>query len=216
MNLDAKLAISLGKRSGNVVLRSELKGLGSPSHLSDALDRQIDRKALVRLGVGVFAKAQPDESGRARLAASHRQILKELFAKLGAESVAITTTHEAGREIFVVDTGAKRIARKIGGKGWVVRYAGQPAQRLSIPDDVTKLPRQAVDQYVQHLARHFGIVHQRSTLDDYAEAVTRAAGDDVTPDLTDKLLIGLKKNNHINARQFAQLTVNHLREKKHV
>jgi hypothetical protein len=53
---------------------------------------------------------------------------------------------------------------------------------------------------------------KRSGLDPWAEAVTRASGDDVTLDETGKLLVAMKKNHLINGRQMARLISNHLSE----
>lgn len=74
----------------------------------------------------------------------------------------------------------------------------------------------SVSEFVERLAQAYGVQYRRSGLDDFAEAVTRAAGDEVELDLTGKLLVALKKQDRINGRQFARLMANHIREIKRV
>lgn len=45
--------------------------------------------------------------------------------------------------------------------------------------DLDQLPTHGVREYVEQLARAHGVEYRRSGLDDFAEAVTRVAGDDV-------------------------------------
>jgi hypothetical protein len=83
----------------------------------------------------------------------------------------------------------------------------------TMPDDVDALPTANVSAFVEHYANAHGIRSVRTGLDDYAEAVTRASGDDVQLDATGKLLVALKKNRLINGRQLARLMTNHMRER---
>ncbi|WP_213764113.1 hypothetical protein [Caballeronia sp. dw_19] len=219
MNLDGKLLMSLKKRSGNVVLRRELAGLGSSSHLSAALQHLVANGRLVRLGAGVYAKTSPDPEGDTRFAVGYDMLLREALGKLGVAVLNVTIQHENGRSVCLVDTGASRISRKLGWDNIRVRYVGQRERPQMgavprLPADVDKLPTQNVGKFVERLAQAYGVQYQRSGLDDFAEAVTRAAGDDVKLDLTGKLLVALKKQDRINGRQFARLMANHMREVK--
>ncbi|NIF77122.1 hypothetical protein F3J20_06875 [Paraburkholderia sp. Cy-641] len=221
MNLDSKLLMSLKKRSGNVVLRRELTGLGSSSHLSTALQHLVADGRLVRLGAGVYAKTSRDPEGRARFAVGCDMLLREALGKLGVTVLDVTIQHENGRSVCLVDTGTSRISRKLGWDNIRVRYVGQHERPQTgaiptLPTDVDKLPTQNVGKFVERLAQAYGIQYRRSGLDDFAEAVTRAAGDDVKLDLTGKLLVALKKQDRINGRQFARLMANHIREIKRV
>jgi hypothetical protein len=133
----------------------------------------------------------------------------------------VTIQHENGRSICLVNTGTSRISRKLGWDNVTVRYVGQHERHRTgaaprLLADVDKLPTQNVGKFVERLAQAYGIQYRRSGLDDFAEAVTRAAGDDVELDLTAKLLVALKKQNRINGRQFARLMANHIREIKRV
>ncbi|PQV44111.1 hypothetical protein [Paraburkholderia sp. BL21I4N1] len=221
MNLDSKLLMSLKKRSGNVVLRRELAGLGSSSHLSTALQHLVADGRLVRLGAGVYAKTSPDPEGKAQFAVGCDMLLREALGKLGVAVLDVTIQHENGRSVCLVDTGTSRISRKLGWGNIRVRYVGphekpQTGAAASLAADVDKLPTQNVGKFVEQLAQAYGIQYRRSGLDDFAEAVTRAAGDDVKLDLTGKLLVALKKHDRISGRQFARLMANHIREIKRV
>lgn len=221
MNLDSKLLMSLKKRTGNVVLRRELAGLGSSSHLSAALQHLVANGRLVRLGAGVYAKTSPDPEGDTRFAVGCDMLLREALGKLGVDVLDVTIQHENGRSVCLVDTGTSRISRKLGWDNIRVRYVGQHERPQTgavprLPADVDKLPTQNVGKFVERLAQAYGVQYRRSGLDDFAEAVTRAAGDDVKLDLTGKLLVALKKQDRINGRQFARLMANHIREIKRV
>ncbi|MDR5775112.1 hypothetical protein QCE81_25130 [Caballeronia sp. LZ002] len=222
MNLDSKLSISLKKRAGNVVLRRDLSGLASASHLSTAIQHQIDDGRLVRLGAGIFAKAVPDSAGKARLAVRLEILLLEVFDKLGVHVIGLTIRRERDRAVCLVDIGTNRTQRKLGWDGIQVQYVVRPRAETDVtktpglPANIDELPTQGVASFVERLAKSHGIEYRRSGLDDFAEAVTRAAGDDVDFDLTGKLLVLLKKNDIVNARQFARLMTNHLKEVRRV
>lgn len=83
-------------------------------------------------------------------------------------------------------------------------------------DDVEQLPKEGVGEFVRRFARAHNVVYQRTRLDDWAEAVTRAAGDDVRLDHTEKLLVALKKQHLINGRQAARLLTNYMNESERV
>ena len=221
MNLDSKLLMSLKKRSGNVVLRRELAGLGSPSHLSAALQHLVADGRLIRIGAGIYAKTGLNLEGNARFAVGNEVLLREALVKLGVEVLDVTIQHENGRSVCLVNTGTSRISRKLGWDNITVRYVGQHERpRMgaapSLPADVDELPTRNVAKFVERLAQAYGVQYRRSGLDDFAEAVTRAAGDDVELDLTGKLLVALKKQDRINGRQFARLMANHIKEIKRV
>ena len=221
MNLDSKLSMSLKKRSGNVVLRRELAGLGSPSHLSAALQHLIADGRLLRIGAGVYAKTGLNREGNVQFSVDNEVVLREALGKLGVEVRDITIRHEHGRSVWLVDIGTSRISRKLEWDNVTVRYVGQHERSttgaaLRLPADVDQLPTRNVGRFVKRLAQAYGIEYRRTGLDDFAEAVTRAAGDDVELDLTGKLLVALKKQHRITSRQFARLMANHIREIKGV
>ena len=82
-----------------------------------------------------------------------------------------------------------------------------------MPDDLNLLPVRYVMQYVERFAAAHQVTFERTRLDDWAEAVTRVAGDDVQLDGTEKLLVALKKKGLISGRQAARLVSNHGKER---
>lgn len=219
MKLDSKLQMSLSKRSGNVVLRRELSDLGSPSHLSQALKHLVEAGRLVKLSTGVYAKAFPDATGKAHPLAMPANLSKEAFQKLGIQVHSVKMAQEAGRPVLLVDAGDSRVSRKFDFAGIAMRYIGRADGRVraaTVPSDPDALPTRDVRLYVERLARLHGIRYTRTGLDNYAEAVTRAAGDEVKLDITGKLLVALKKKELINGRQLARLMTNYMREVKDV
>ncbi len=201
MKLDSKLRMSLTKRSGNVVLRRDLQGLASQSHLTAALKTLIADGHLVRLAPGVYAKAKRDARGYTRLAADPADLAKEVFQKLGIEAHVVEVGAGDGQPGYLLGKGLR---------------PASPGTPFSLPSDVAALPTSGVGAFVEHLAGAHGVRYQRSGLDDFSEAVTRVAGDDVRLDHTGKLLVALKKKNLITGRQLARLMTNHLRESKRV
>ncbi len=85
-------------------------------------------------------------------------------------------------------------------------------QELFMPVDLHLLPQSGVREFVEQFANQHHVEYARSGLDDWAEAVTLASGDDVKLDRTGKLLVMLKKRHLINGRQLARLMTNHLKE----
>jgi hypothetical protein len=84
---------------------------------------------------------------------------------------------------------------------------------MTIPKNVEALPTRKVADYVADLARAYGVHYKRTAVEAWAEAVTRAAGDEVSVDKTGGLLVRLKQRNVLNAAQFTRLLVNHRRER---
>ncbi|MFT3815643.1 MAG: hypothetical protein QM740_20140 [Acidovorax sp.] len=215
MKLESKLLVSLGKRSGNVVQRRELAELASPSHLSEAIGQLLHSGRLVRLGAGLYAKARPDERGKGQPLADPVHLVREVFEKLGVPLRMVKLEREEGHAVLLVDPGTQRVARKLDIGGTPVRYVKRPTSAATpqgIPLDLDALPTRGVSRFVERFARAHGIAHVRTGLDDYAEAVTRTAGDDVVLDATGKLLAALKNKQLINGRQAARLMTNHMRE----
>ena len=81
-----------------------------------------------------------------------------------------------------------------------------------MPGDLNLLPEVGVSRYIELFAAALHVTFERTRLDDWAEAITRAAGDDVRLDRTEKLLVALKKQRLISGRQAARLLLNHGKE----
>jgi len=79
----------------------------------------------------------------------------------------------------------------------------------TLPDG---LPSIGVGAYVERLAQLHGIDATPERLDSWAEAVTRAAGDEVRLDRIGQLLVALKRRHVIDGRLMARLLASHLLE----
>jgi hypothetical protein len=219
MKLESKLRVSLAKRTGNVVLREELADMGSAAHLSKGIKQLLNLGELVRLGAGLYAKAHPDIEGKPRLPAKPDVLAREAFNKLGVHVISVKLQKTADRSFLVIDTGEHRITRKMNVGGIPVQYVHHKTSKLSqhaLPNDLDALPTCDVQRYVERFAQNHGVTYARTALDDYAEAITRAAGDDVKLDSTGKLLVALRKMGLISGSQLGTLMINHIREVKRV
>jgi hypothetical protein len=213
--------MSISRRSGDVVLRSELAGLGGRSQLSEALKSLMKDGKLLRLGSGVYAKARKDARGQVHLVGKPEQIAEEVFKKLGLKVNLVRVETSGDRDLYLMDPSDHRVARKLqigGGHIQYVRPKGQGVAKdlMQMPQDIEMLPKSGVGAFVDRFARAHKVVYERSRLDDWAEAVTRAAGDDVRLDRTEKVLVALKKLNLVSGRQAARLLTNYMREAEDV
>jgi len=125
-----RLRRSVAARRGEVVLRRDLRGLGSASQVSRGLKQLVDDGKLVRIGTGVYAKATPSRlSGQPAPRQTLEVLAAETLDRLGiawqqgkAQRLynAGLTTQVPWRTTF--DTSPRRITRRLQvGKG-VVEY----------------------------------------------------------------------------------------------
>ena len=202
--------ISIAKRAGNVLLRSDLSSLGGSRQLTAVLRTLVEEGKLLRLATGVYAKATVGPDGRVALAASEDQVAKELRERIGAKTQLLQVAAEGDPPLYVLKTG-RRAAPAHGNADAEVSPSA-----LTLPLNVDDLPTRGVGEFIRRLAAAKQIVYQRSRLDDWAEAVTRAAGDDVRLDPTQKLLMLLTKKHIVSGRQAARLLNNYMMEEADV
>ncbi|MBS0340428.1 MAG: hypothetical protein JSS56_07860 [Proteobacteria bacterium] len=87
MNIQDRMRMSIRRRAGNVVLRSELAGQGSASQVSYALQVLQRQGDLIRLGSGVYAKGQRDsQTGIVRPLADFETLVAEAVSKHQADA----------------------------------------------------------------------------------------------------------------------------------
>ncbi len=137
LSVKERMARSIAQRKGEVVLRADLKNMGSPSQISRALKELIAAGKIVRLGYGVYAKAQPSilsgkPMARVDLAELALEALEKLGVdvKLGRAQAAYAegkTTQVPVRTTF--NTGQSRITRKITIGISTVRYENNYSAR---------------------------------------------------------------------------------------
>lgn len=90
--------------------------------------------------------------------------------------------------------------------------AGRPEAQMSMPEDLESLPTKGVGAFIEKLAHLHNVSGERTRLNDWAEAVSRAAGDDIRLDYVERLLVALNQQRLINGRQAARLLTNYMRE----
>lgn len=130
MKLEQRMLRSVKKRGGNIVLRSELAKLGSPSQVSEALIALQAKGVLVRIGTGVYAKTRTSSvTGAIIPAGSLETLAAEAMAKMGIpispSRAAVAYNSRATTQLpgsFVANTGHRRITRKIAVGGRELRY----------------------------------------------------------------------------------------------
>lgn len=214
MKIESRILLSIKHRQGAVLLRREVAGLGSASQVSESLKALQGKGVTVRVGAGIYAKSTKNPvTGAVALTAPAEEIAIEVFQKLGmAVRIAPSGVSNApGIGALALDTGAHRIKRRlvIGGKPvvYVPRRPGKPALQI---------PTQGVSQFVARLARKHHVTYARTVGDEWAETVTRLAGDEVQSDATADLLVALTRAHKLTDREMTALLINHQREKRRV
>ncbi|QDQ28357.1 hypothetical protein FNU76_19480 [Chitinimonas arctica] len=220
MKLEDRMRRSIQRRSGNLVFRSDLAALGSPTQVTHALGALVHEGELLRLGIGIYAKAKREAyGGRVRPLASLETIIREAAQRLGlgphgsVSSVAAGGTEEA---MLVIETDMPRISRKLVIDGKIVQFrsARRKLRDEGRPQPLT-IPTVGVARFVQDLAHRYQVVYAINSMDQWADTVTRLAGDEVRSDPTEDLLVALKRAGKLSKKDVATLAVNYWRERKH-
>ena len=227
MKLEDLMRQSIRRRAGNVVLRADVAGLGSASQVTHALGALQHNGELLRIGSGVYAKATRDAgTNRVRPLVDFESLAREAAQKFGVPwrpqtSKAPEDLDASGNRPseFVIETGERRISRKLSLNGQVVVFVsghGRSATGSSkaIAGRRLRIPRAGVARFVQGLARRFKVAYVPNSMDQWAETVTRLAGDEVHADDTENLLVALKRSGKLTVDEMTLLLVNHLRERK--
>jgi hypothetical protein len=130
MKLEQRIFLSVRKRAGNVVLRSEFAGIGSSSQLTAVLLVLQQKGILVRIGTGIYAKTRKSAvTGAIVPAGSLETLAIEAFKKLGVhvEPCNAAAAYNRGDSsqlpgAFVVNTGNRRISRRINVGNRILKY----------------------------------------------------------------------------------------------
>lgn len=177
---------------------------------------------LKRVGAGIYAKSHKNKKGAIVFDASPDAMVQELLRKWGENATLVETDLSTDRYIFLIDVGHSHQSRKIQLSPHVIEHNKTlaPPKQGSIkvprkmPEDLDLLPRTNVDQYVKDFSKIHHVTGHSSIQEDWADAVTRAAGDDVSLDVFGRLLANLYKKKLINSHQMARLMTNYLVEQK--
>jgi hypothetical protein len=118
--IEERVARSIGRSSAEVFLRADFKAIGSYAQVGKALNSLTRKGRLIRLGYGVYAKAQPNELfGGLMPRKSLESLALETLKKLGVAvrlGRAAREYNEGSTQIPVhvcYDTGPRRISRTL-------------------------------------------------------------------------------------------------------
>lgn len=122
MILRDKLKKAVSRKKVNVFVRADFETLGSDAQLSRALRSLVDEGAMVKIGVGVYAKAKRSAlSGKPIPVEPVEFLAPAALKKLGIRVYPSRQTAEynAGSTTqlpvgVVINTGTRRISRKLG------------------------------------------------------------------------------------------------------
>lgn len=135
MIIEERLKRAIALRKDNVFLRSEFARFGSPAQLSRVLRQLIAEGVLVKLGLGVFAKAKSSAlTGKPILVQPLEVLAPLVLQKLCVKVKPSQAVREYNSGIFqqlaagiVLDTGRRRITRKLGFGKQTVAYESHHA-----------------------------------------------------------------------------------------
>ncbi|MBV8037719.1 DUF6088 family protein [Roseateles sp.] len=125
-----RLRRSLANRNADVFLRAEFDSFGSTAQVNRALAELRNKGVLVKLGVGVYAKAKPSVLSGKPIPVKPLEVLApEILKKLGVQTCQSRQTRDYNAGIstqipsgVVINTGKRRIQRKLGFNGRLVQY----------------------------------------------------------------------------------------------
>ncbi|MDR8398453.1 MULTISPECIES: DUF6088 family protein [Paraburkholderia] len=130
MYLENRLKISIARQASDVLLRTDFARFGSEAQVGRALRKLVDDGVIVKLGVGVYAKAKRSALSGAPIPVQPVEILAEqALIRMGVKiypsrqadryNSGKTTQVPAGG---VINTGNRRIVRKLGFGKKTVQY----------------------------------------------------------------------------------------------
>lgn len=218
MNLEARMRQSISRRAGSVVLRSDVVGLGSPTQVSHILDSLINKGFIFRLGRGIYAKANILQDSSSKLPDTLSVVITDIASKLGFSLAAAPKLDEQDVKVgqtIVIETNSNRVSRSIciNGIKIIFRSSCKKTRRYDTNRPV-QFPTKNVAQYIEALANANKVKYNHCSMDRWASAVTRLAGDDVRQDKVEDMLVALKRAGKISTKDVAALTINYLRERK--
>jgi len=133
LSVQDRIQCSIDLSGDDVFLRSEFARFGGPSQISRVLRHLVASGQLVKLGVGIYAKSKPSRLTGKPIPVRPVDVLAPIaLKKLGvsvnpsrlaaAYNAGISTQVPAGT---VINTGKRRISRRIGFGGRFVKYEVQ-------------------------------------------------------------------------------------------
>lgn len=122
MSLENRIKRSITQRGDEVFVRSEFSRFGSQAQISRALRHLVETGRLVKLGVGIYAKAKPSVLTGEPIPVRPVDVLAPIaLNKLGVifQTSQLGKAYNAGESLqipvgTVLNTGRRRISRRIG------------------------------------------------------------------------------------------------------
>ncbi len=130
MNIVDRIQRSVANREADVFLRADFDTFGSKAQVGRALAELQRKGALVKLGVGVYAKAKPSVLSGKPIPIKPLEVLApEILKKLGVQ-VGVsrqTRAYNTGNSTqipsgVIFSVGKRRIQRKLSFNGKLVHY----------------------------------------------------------------------------------------------
>lgn len=146
MILEDKLRNVVSRRKADVFLRADFAKMGSDAQLSRALRKLIDEGTVVKIGIGVYAKAKRSKlSGKPIPVMPVEFLASQALEKLGVKIYPsrLTVEYNTGRTTqipagVVINTGNRRISRKLGFGSRTVKYENNYRQSTGLDRRATR------------------------------------------------------------------------------
>lgn len=130
MRLETRIKMSISRKKSDVVLRSELSAMGSEAQVTRALRNLVAEGFIVRIGLGVYAKAKISVISKKPIPVRPVSVLApEALTKLGVEVFpsSLARDYNEGKTSQiprdnVMNTGRRRIKRKLGFESQTIQY----------------------------------------------------------------------------------------------
>lgn len=219
MKLETRMRQSIQHRHGVVLSRSDLAPLGSKTQVTHALNVLVKNGELLRLSLGIYVKAKRagnDVKAQGSLDVIIREAANKLGFQLRQKDLSFEKVNTPKGEI-IVEVDAPRVKRKLNINGKTICFRSY-SRKSGTKKTAFKLaktpPTKGVARYVAELARYYNVSYCYNAMDQWADAVTRLAGDEVVHDTVEDLLVALKRAGKITKQEVAMLSVNYLREQK--
>jgi hypothetical protein len=230
MKLEERMRVAIQRTAGNVILRADVAALGGRSQVSVALAELQKKGVVVRLGIGVYAKTVKDpDTGLITPVEELETLAVEALQRLGISASVLQSS--AGQSDLVVPKevriglqGNRRIRRKLSLGARSVVYVNERAPSPKSENTVKRHPKTGdliiptigLGRYVRDLAKLSEVSYVKTYADEWAEDVSRLAGDEIHTDSIEQLVIALKKQKKVTGREAVHLLTNYLRERQRV
>lgn len=182
------------------------------------------------VGIGIYAKASRNpDTGAVTPVADLETLAVEVFQRLGVSASVQVGSSVSGRSVASKDAkicvkGSRRIRRKLSLGARSVVYVNELTSSRKAKSSVRRhpktgaliIPKSGLRRYVMDLADSCQAAYVRTYADEWAESVSRLAGDDVRTDVIENRVIALKKEKKVTGLEAVHLLANYLREKQRV